>query len=375
VAQVHPSLLLVSDDARYVSVVRTNLEKTGIQSCVSGCCKDAKTLLRDATFDAILLADNNGCCHFAWACPLRNRIEGRYVPLLVIPDEKSSPTTDSNVASNFAIRLSEFLRRFNVSTKGHWLELRGITLDAICDKVTQRGKPIHLSPIEFRLLAYFMTHPDRVLTPQRLFSAVWRRNSNPGRTVAMHIAQLRRALADRNTNSLIRTVRGSGYVFRSSGSERAGQFATSSTPLKYAPLSVRPRPRRQRASGLRALRPNEHTLLGLLALNPSITFSRECIAGLIWGRADVDLRTVDATVSRVREVFLQRTLPNPVRGVIGRGYQINDSSIDQAALVLAGTEPSNRYKASLTGSQLQRRNRSSLPDVRQRRSIGHPGLD
>jgi hypothetical protein len=40
-------------------------------------------------------------------------------------------------------------------------------------------------------------------------------------------------------------------------------------------------------------------------------------------------------VSRIREVFLQRTLPNPVRGVIGRGYQINDCSIDQAALVLA----------------------------------------
>jgi DNA-binding response OmpR family regulator len=71
------------------------------------------------------------------------------------------------------------------------------------------------------------------------------------------------------------------------------------------------------------LRPKERSLLELLLLNPGITFTRECIADFIWGAGNVDVRTVDATVSRIRQVFLQRLLPNPIRGVIGRGYQIN----------------------------------------------------
>jgi DNA-binding response OmpR family regulator len=82
------------------------------------------------------------------------------------------------------------------------------------------------------------------------------------------------------------------------------------------------------------LRPRERSLLELLLLNPGITFNRECIVSLIWGLSDVDLRTVDVTVSRIREVFSQRAMRNPIRGVTGRGYQISDYEVEQIMLVL-----------------------------------------
>jgi Transcriptional regulatory protein, C terminal len=103
---------------------------------------------------------------------------------------------------------------------------------------------------------------------------------------------------------------------------------------KFDPLQVRPRPRRRKAYGQRALRPRERSLLRLLHLNPGITFSRECIASLIWGLDEVGLRTVDTTVSRIREVFLQHDLCNPIRGVVGRGYQINGHGVGDPKLVL-----------------------------------------
>ena len=72
--------------------------------------------------------------------------------------------------------------------------------------------------------------------------------------------------------------------------------------------------------------------------NPRITFSRQSIADFLWGAGAVDLRTVDTTVSRIRQVFLQRSLGDPIRGVIGRGYQINvGSTVNHADTLLAVT--------------------------------------
>jgi DNA-binding response OmpR family regulator len=335
VARFRPSLLLISDDARHGGVVSAHLAEAGFQSTISCSCEAARTILQNATFKAVVVANRKGCCQCAWACQLRNRIQGRKFPLVVFPDEKSSPVTENTHERDFPIRLKKFLQCFNECASGELLELRDITLDPIGDKVTHRGKPIHLSPIEFRLLAHFMRHPDQVFTPQELLKQVWHRDSDPGRTVAMFVVHLRRALKD-HSNSLIETVVGRGYVIKSGRPKRARQLTISQAAHRHTQLQVRPRPRRRKAYGQRALRPRERNLLRLLHLNPGITFSRECIASLIWGLDEVDLRTVDTTVSRIREVFLQHDLCNPIRGVIGWGYQLNGHAIDQRALLFAG---------------------------------------
>ena len=140
--------------------------------------------------------------------------------------------------------------------------------------------------------------------------------------VLRDVSSLRKALGDRMTNSLIRTVKGRGHTLRFDRETSPSNKSILRT-VEDRPLRVRPRPRRRNAFGQRELRPRERSLLELLVLNPGITFTRECIADLIWGPGNVDVRTVDATVSRIRQVFLQRSLPNPIRGVVGRGYQLN----------------------------------------------------
>jgi DNA-binding response OmpR family regulator len=174
-----------------------------------------------------------------------------------------------------------------------------------------------------------MKHPDQVITSQQLLNDVWHRNSDPGRTVAMHVSSLRKALEDHKPNSLIRTVKGRGYIFESGRMGEVTQHASFRAAPDCADLEVRPQ-----IFGQRALRPRERSLFGLLLLNPGITFTRECIASLIWGLNDVDLRTVDVTVSRIREVFSQRAMRNPIRGVTGRGYQINPYEVEQTMLLL-----------------------------------------
>jgi DNA-binding response OmpR family regulator len=207
-AHVSPGLLVVGSDAHHGAAVCAYLAEAGFRSTISRCCQKAETILASASFNAILITDHHACCDCVWACRLRSRVDGRQIPLIILPDEISFSTSEDTATRDFAIRLREFLRQFNDCAKCRRLELRGITLDPIADKASHRGKFIHLSPIEFRLLAYFMTHPDQVFTPQELLKAVWSRNSDPGRTVAMHIAHLRGALGDRKANSLIDTEHG-----------------------------------------------------------------------------------------------------------------------------------------------------------------------
>jgi DNA-binding response OmpR family regulator len=319
------NVLIIADDPELGASVAAGLASHGFHPRVARTCQRAQALLVIAAYKAVLIQRSHlSRCASCWTGGLRMRDVDRCIPILIFALGEQLGHTDVSGGSDFGARLRESLRRFHDSVPGSArLVARGIILDRVADTVECRGKPLHLSPIEFRLLAYFMSNPDLVLSAEQLLANVWGRNSDPGRTVAMNVAHLRKAIADRKANSIIRTVRGRGYVFRSARSAGLNAVPGHLSPgVARPPVRVHPRPRRRRAAGLRGLRPRERSLLELLLLNPEITFSRECIAGFVWGPGAIDLRTVDATVSRVRQV-LQRSLDDPIRGVIGRGYQIN----------------------------------------------------
>ena len=72
------------------------------------------------------------------------------------------------------------------------------------------GRPVELTAMEFDLLAKLMSAPGRVFTREQLLSSVWgQADYGGGRTVDVHIAQLRAKLGD---ESPIRTSRGVGYA-------------------------------------------------------------------------------------------------------------------------------------------------------------------
>jgi len=94
------------------------------------------------------------------------------------------------------------------------VEIEGLTLDPTTHRVSADGGEIDLGPTEFRLLHFFMTHPERVHSRERLLDGVWGNNVYVElRTVDVHIRRLRKILTSTGHDRLIQTVRGSGYRF------------------------------------------------------------------------------------------------------------------------------------------------------------------
>lgn len=89
-----------------------------------------------------------------------------------------------------------------------------LKLDAASHEVKVGDAEIALGPTEYRLLEFFMRHPDRVYSRAQLLDRVWGGNVYvEERTVDVHIRRLRKALTPHGYDRLIRTVRGAGYRF------------------------------------------------------------------------------------------------------------------------------------------------------------------
>ena len=114
-----------------------------------------------------------------------------------------------------AARIKAVLRRRAPQLSGDAVEVEGLRLDPATRRVSANGQRVELAPSEFRLLHFFMTHPERVYTRAQLLDQVWGDHVFiEERTVDVHIRRLRKALAATGHDRLIDTVRGSGYSFR-----------------------------------------------------------------------------------------------------------------------------------------------------------------
>ena len=111
-------------------------------------------------------------------------------------------------------RLRALLRRRSQTSEGRRLEAAGIVLNCDQHRVLIDGRTVSLSPTEYRLLEFFMSHPEKVYTRSQLLNNVWGRNVLiDERTVDVHIRRLRRALLKFGRDTAIQTVRGFGYRF------------------------------------------------------------------------------------------------------------------------------------------------------------------
>jgi len=111
-------------------------------------------------------------------------------------------------------RIKALLRRAAPLAADTPVEVEGLALDPITHRVSAGGQSLPLGPTEFRLLHFFMTHPERVHSRERLLNGVWGDNVYvEERTVDVHIRRLRKALTASGHDRLIQTVRGAGYRF------------------------------------------------------------------------------------------------------------------------------------------------------------------
>ena len=110
-------------------------------------------------------------------------------------------------------RVNAVLRRANAAV-GETVVAGTLVLDQAGERVTVGAAAVPLGPTEYRLLAYFMSHADRVYTRGQLLDRVWGGNVYvEERTVDVHIRRLRKALEAFDADKFIQTVRGSGYRF------------------------------------------------------------------------------------------------------------------------------------------------------------------
>jgi two-component system phosphate regulon response regulator PhoB len=111
-------------------------------------------------------------------------------------------------------RINAVLRRTTPVEGTDRVDVEGLVLDQSSHRVSSGERTVALGPTEYRMLAFFMTHPERVYTREQLLDRVWGGNVYvEERTIDVHIRRLRKALEEYGYDRLIQTVRGSGYRF------------------------------------------------------------------------------------------------------------------------------------------------------------------
>jgi two-component system phosphate regulon response regulator PhoB len=117
-------------------------------------------------------------------------------------------------ARELVARIQAVLRRSAPSGESERVEVAGLVLDQAGHRVSTDGRTVALGPTEYRLLAFMMTHPDRVYSRGQLLDRVWGGNVYvEERTVDVHIRRLRKSLEPSGHDRLVQTVRGAGYRF------------------------------------------------------------------------------------------------------------------------------------------------------------------
>lgn len=112
-------------------------------------------------------------------------------------------------------RIEVLLRRRPRNEKAETMLRTGaLQLDLVRRRVTHYERELELQPTEFRVLEFMMRHAGQVLTRTMIFEAVWGCRFDPGTNlIDVHVGRLRKKVDMPGERPLIRTIRGSGYLF------------------------------------------------------------------------------------------------------------------------------------------------------------------
>ena len=220
--------ILVIDDERAIrDMVVMALEKEGFNCTEASDAHKAETILADTSPDLLLLD---------WMMPglngvdftrkLRRSEETRNIPIIMLTAKTEEEDlirglesgADDYITKPFSpraliARIHALLRRTGEDNGSQeMVEMEGLSLDSVAHRVQYENQDIDMGPTEFRLLQFFMLHPDRVYSRAQVLDHVWGDHVYvEERTVDVHIRRLRKVLAPSGHDKLIQTVRGAGY--------------------------------------------------------------------------------------------------------------------------------------------------------------------
>ena len=227
------TVLVVEDEPQIQELVAVNLEHSGHRVLRAASAEEAETAIRAELPDVLvldwMLPGESG---IAFARRLRAAERTRDLPILMLTARAMESDKLSGLEAGaddyltkpfspkeLAARIKAVLRRRAPQLSGDAVEIEGLQLDPASHRVTARSaagaQRVQLSPSEFRLLHFLMTHPGRVYSRTQLLDHVWGDHVYiEERTVDVHIRRLRKALEATGHHKLIDTVRGAGYGMR-----------------------------------------------------------------------------------------------------------------------------------------------------------------
>jgi two-component system, OmpR family, phosphate regulon response regulator PhoB len=223
------TVLLVEDEPQIQELVAVNLEHFGHRVVRASSAEEAEAAIRSELPDVLvldwMLPGESG---LAFARRLRGDPRTRDLPILMLTARAMEADklqgldagADDFITKPFspkelAARIKAVLRRRAPELSGDAVEMQGLRLDPATRRVTAGARKLALSPSEFRLLHFLMTHAGRVYTRTQLLDQVWGDHVFiEERTVDVHIRRLRKALEPTGHHRLIDTVRGAGYGLR-----------------------------------------------------------------------------------------------------------------------------------------------------------------
>lgn len=218
-------ILVVEDEPAVQELMRYTLEQAGMEALTALSAEDALAMLRDELPDAVLidwmLPNKSG---LSLARELRDTERTAELPLILVTARGEEADrvkgldqgADDYVVKPFSprelvARIQAVLRRRAPHASDAALSVGPLTLNPVSHEVTLRQAPITLGPTEFKLLHFFLAHPERVYSRTQLLDQVWGDHVFiEERTVDVHIRRLRVALGGEGED-LIKTVRGAGY--------------------------------------------------------------------------------------------------------------------------------------------------------------------
>ena len=215
-------VLAVDDDPDLLRILRMGLGSRGIDLETVGSGEDALKAVQGNSFDMVLLDVRlPGINGFQVLMQIREA--GDATPVMMITALNAEDDVvrgleagaDGYITKPFRVRelaaRIEALHRRTRFARTRALTLGDLELDERERTVSRRGKALHLTNIEFRLLACLMRNAPRTVSRPTLLEEVWGMDFDPGTGIVdVHIGNVRKKLRQAGP-PLIETVRGSGF--------------------------------------------------------------------------------------------------------------------------------------------------------------------
>jgi two-component system phosphate regulon response regulator PhoB len=223
-------ILVVEDERPIREMIAFGLRRAGFEVREAADARSGRAEVANKLPDLLLvdwmLPDTSG---LEFTRALKRDRETREVPIIMLTARAEEGDkvagleggADDYITKPFSprellARINAVLRRSSAVEGAERIEIEGLVLDQSSQRVSTGDRTVALGPTEYRMLAFFMTHPERVYTREQLLDRVWGGNVYvEERTIDVHIRRLRKALEEYDYDRLIQTVRGSGYRFSS----------------------------------------------------------------------------------------------------------------------------------------------------------------